>query len=101
LYLFAWVNMFPWLKFIFRRYIDMPYYWFYINNRDLGYRVFFNDIKLFYYGLSEYFSYLSLPSNLNYSFINWSLEDDNFLFSYRKSSIKNIIISSLEHDFKI
>jgi len=101
LYLFAWVNMFPWIKFIFRRYIDMPYYWFYINNRDLGYRVFFNDIKLFYYGLVEFFSYLTLQNNLNYSFINWSLEDDNFLFSYRKSSIKNIIISSLEHDFKI
>lgn len=100
LYLFAWVNMFPWLKFIFRRYMDMPYYWFYVNNRDLGYRVFFNDIKLFYYGLVESFSYSTLPNFLNYSFINWSLEDDNFLFSYRKSSIKNIIISSLEHDFK-
>ena len=100
LYLFAWVNMFPWLKFIFRRYIDTPYYWFYINNRDLSYRVFFNDIKLFYYGLVEYVSYLHLPGNLNYSFINWSLEDGNFLFSYRKSSIKNIILFALEHGFK-
>jgi hypothetical protein len=100
LYLFAWVNMFPWLKFILRRYIDMPYYWFYVNNRELGYRVFFNDIKLFYYGLSDLFSYITLVNVLNYSFINWSLDDDNFLFSYRKSSIKNIILTSLEHDFK-
>lgn len=100
LYLFAWVNMFPWLKFILRRYMDMPYYWFYVNNRDLGYRVFFNDIKLLYYGFVESFSYRTIPTFLNYSFINWSLEDDNFLFSYRKSSIKNIIIASLEHDFK-
>lgn len=100
LYLFAWVNMFPWLKFVLRRYIDMPYYWFYVNNRELGYRVFFNDIKLFYYGFSDLFSYTTLTNVLNYSFINWSLDDENFLFSYRKSSIKNIILTSLEHDFK-
>jgi hypothetical protein len=100
LYLFAWVNMFPWVKFILRRYIDMPYYWFYVNNRDLGYRVFFNDIKLFYYGVVEYFSYTTLPNFLSYNFINWSIEDENFLFSYRKSSIKNSILISLEHDFK-
>lgn len=98
LYLFAWVNMFPWLKFIMRRYIDMPYYWFYVNNRDLGYRVFFNDIKLFYYGLTDFLFYFSLNNPLNYSFIGWSLDDDNFLFSYRKASIKNLIITSLEHN---
>lgn len=101
LYLFAWVNMFPWLKFILRRYIDMSYYWFYINNRDLGYRIFFNDIKLFYYGFIENFSYKTLPNFLNYSFINWSIEDSDFLFSYRKSSIKNLIITTLEHNLKI
>ncbi len=100
LYLFAWVNMFPWVKFILRRYMDMPYYWFYINNRDLGYRVFFNDIKLFYYGLLEFLSFFKLDLVLNYSFLSWSVEDDNFLFSYRKASIKNIILNSLEYDFK-
>lgn len=99
LYLFAWVNMFPWLKFIMRRYIDMPYYWFYVNNRDIGYRVFFNDIKLFWYGLVDLYSNLHINSNLNYSFINWSSDDADFLFSYRKSSIKNIILTSLEHEF--
>ncbi len=78
----------------------MPYYWFYVNNRELGYRVFFSDIKLFYYGVVDFFQHLTLNFNLNYSFINWSLDDADFLFSYRKSSIKNLIIRSLEHSFK-
>lgn len=100
LYLFAWVTMFPWLKFVFRRYIDMPYYWFYVNNRDLGLRIFFNDIKLFYYGLTSLIPQIGYNHTLDYSFINWSVEDENFLHSYRKSSIKSLILNTLEHDFK-
>lgn len=100
LYLFAWVNMFPWIKFIMRRYIDMPYYWFYVNNREIGYRVFFNDMKLLWYGIVDLLSNLNLNNHLDYSFINWSVEDSDFLFSYRKTSIKNIILNSLEHEYQ-
>jgi hypothetical protein len=99
LYIFAWVGMYPWAKFIFRRYLDMPYFWFYINNRKLGYRIFFNDIVLLYYALADYFDFLNynnLKNLLNNSFFYWSLSnDDNLCASYRKSYVKNSIIYAL------
>jgi len=99
LYLFAWVIMFPWLKFIFRRYMDMPYYWFYVNNRELGTRVFFNDLNLLYYGLVDWFSsYKTFLSNFfDKSFFYWTLSNDDVVFSYRKSYIKNQIITLLNY----
>jgi len=98
LYLFAWVIMYPWLKFVLRRYLDMPYYWFYINNRELGYRIFFCDFKLFYYGLMDFvfYNYSNLINVFNMDFFYWSLlNEDNFCTAYRKSAIKNIILGAL------
>lgn len=101
LYLFVWVMMYPWLKFLFRRYMDMPYYWFYVNNRRLGYRVFFNDLSLIYYGIidSIKFSYYNaLEGVFNTSFFYWTLSNgDNFFSSYRKSVIKNLIVHTLSN----
>jgi hypothetical protein len=101
LYIFAWVNMYPWLKFIMRRYLDMPYYWFYVNNRKLGYRVFFNDMNLVYYGVVDSLSFVpyNFMSNLfNKSFFYWTLSNEDVLFtSFRKSHIKNLIINSLSN----
>lgn len=101
LYLFAWVHMYPWLKFIFRRYLEMPYFWFYVNTRRLGYRVFFNDIGLIYYGLLDYFDfsfYNSLNNMFSKSFFYWSTSDENNLnISHRKSYIKNAVVAALNN----
>jgi hypothetical protein len=101
LYLFAWVTMYPWVKFLLRRYLDVPYYWFYVNNRRLGYRVFFNDISLVYYGLLDYINYKvynNLANMFNTSFFYWTFSNEsNLCASYRKSSIKNIIIHTLSN----
>ncbi len=101
LYLFAWVNMYPWIKFILRRYLDMPYFWFYINTRRLGYRTFTNDINLVYYALIDYFDfsfYNSLSNIFNKSFFYWSVSDSNTLYSsFRKSYIKNHVIATLSN----
>lgn len=96
LYLFAWVMMFPWLKFLLRRYLDMPYYWFYVNNRRLGYRVFFNDICVYYYALSNFFYYhlIRFDNFIKFNFFYWSFEDD--YFATKKSFIKNVILNSLQ-----
>lgn len=93
LYLFSWVMMFPWLKFIFRKYLDMPYYWFYVNNRRLGYRVFFGDISAYYYGFSNFFSnfYYNFSNNFDYNFFYWSFENE--LFSFKKSFVKDFILA--------
>lgn len=98
LYLFAWVIMYPWLKFILRRYMDVPYYWFYVNNRELGYRIFFCDYKLFYYGLIDFvfYNYNGLTNVFNMDFFYWSaVNEDNNCTAYRKSAIKNVILTSL------
>lgn len=93
LYLFAWVTMFPWIKFILRKYLDMPYYWFYINNRRLGYRSFFNDISVYYYATVNFiYSVFSTHYNcFRISFFYWSLENE--FFSIKKNILKNFFIS--------
>ena len=93
LYIMSWIFMLPWLKFSFRRLYDNTLFWYFLNARDLGVRVFFNDIKLFIYSLFNnceclYSYYVS-------SFYYWisSSYQTGFL-QYRKSVIKDIIISN-------
>jgi len=45
--------MYPWFKYTVRKALDMPYFWFFVNNRKLGVFLFFNDIKLYYWGLLD------------------------------------------------
>jgi len=99
LYIFSWVYMYPWFKFFLRKFLDTPYYWFYINNRKLAFRIIFNDIKIIYYGLSRYYDYQNL-SFLN-KFTKTAFFEMKMVFSgnnyesYRKAIIKNRIIQSL------
>jgi hypothetical protein len=96
LYIFAWVFMYPWFKFFFRRFLDAPYYWFYINNRRLMFRIFFYDFKLIYYGVVSYKDHLNLTIFSNYNFYYFKISDitNNYEF-FRKNYIKNNIINSL------
>jgi len=43
----GWLYMYPWFKFVARKVLDVPYFWFFVNNRKLGAFLFFNDIKLY------------------------------------------------------
>lgn len=96
LYIFAWVFMYPWFKFFFRRFLDSPYYWFYINNRRLSFRVFFYDFKLLYYGILSYKDNLNLNMFYNYNFYYFKLSDSNNNYEFfKKNYIKNNIIITL------
>lgn len=101
LYIFAWVFMYPWFKFFFRKFLDMPYYWFYINNRRLGFRILFNDWKILLYSLDDYFNILKTFKLGNFkqsSFYYWnSLSVTNNFESYRKHVIRDRIINSLNN----
>jgi len=93
LYIFAWVFMYPWFKFFFRRFLDTPYYWFYINNRKLIFRIFFYDFKIIYYGLISYFNDKKL-NFFNYNdfyYFKLSNINNNYEF-FKKNYIKNKII---------
>ncbi len=52
-YFMGWLYMYPWFKFSARKVLDMPYFWFFVNNRKLGVFLFFNDIKLYCWGLLD------------------------------------------------
>jgi hypothetical protein len=71
LYLMSWLYMYPWLKFVIRPHMDVTYYWFFLNARHIGVRVFFNDIKLYYFTI---FSKLeNLESFFNFKFLGYKL----------------------------
>jgi hypothetical protein len=103
LYMFAWVFMYPWFKFFFRKFLDTPYYWFYINNRRLAFRVFFNDFKLIYYSFVDFFQFYKLnflEKFNNTPFYYWKLNNyDNNFESFRKHIIKDKIIQSLYRSY--
>jgi hypothetical protein len=95
IYMMSWAYMYPWLKFIVRKYLDVPYYWFYLNGRELGIRVFFTDLKLFFYGLID--RLLDFNLNLNrferYPFFYWINTSVLTGFDqYRKFVIRDSII---------
>jgi len=94
IYMMSWAYMYPWFKFVFRKYLDIPYYWFYLNGRDLGTRVFFTDLKLFYYGLSNrLFNNISELKIQRYPFFYWINCSPLTSYSqYRKSVIRDSII---------
>lgn len=98
IYIMSWAYMYPWLKFIFRKYLDVPYYWFYLNGRELGIRVFFTDLKLFFYGLTNKFLDASI-FNIKfekYPFYYWiSSSPLTDFYQYRKFVIRDSIIYNL------
>jgi hypothetical protein len=96
IYMMSWAYMYPWFKFVFRKYLDVPYYWFYLNGRDLGTRVFFTDLKLFYYGITNrLFSCLCNYKVQRYPFFYWINSSPFTSYNqYRKAIIRDTIITT-------
>lgn len=96
LYIFAWVFMYPWFKFFFRKFLDTPYYWFYVNNRKLGLRILFSDFKLIYYGIMSNFYELNFLKKFNTNpFYYWNLSNSTNNEIFRKHIIKERILKDL------
>jgi len=95
IYIMSWLYMYPWFKNIFRRGMDMPYFWFFINNRRFGFYLFVNDIKLYFFGFMDFFK--------NFFKINYIINSDSFYYwysssnflsntQYRKQNIRDVFI---------
>jgi len=96
LYIFSWVFMYPWFKFFFRFILSNPYYWFYINNKRIIFRIFFNDIKLYYLSILDSFFFLRSFYKFEYSFFYFKeVTFSNNFESCRKNIIKNIVLKRL------
>jgi hypothetical protein len=97
IYIMSWLYMYPWFKYVLRKTMDMPYYWFFVNNRKLAVFLFFNDIKLYWWGfLDSVFSFKNLNFFKNNSFFYWH-ESSNVLGNtqFRKHNIRDLFIRSI------
>lgn len=96
LYIMTWLFMYPWAKFILHRFIEMPYFWFYVNNRNIFYRVFFYDIRM----ILEYYLNINFLENFYFfkkkNFFYWISSDysTNFI-NFRKHTIRDMILNKL------
>lgn len=97
IYIMSWLYMYPWFKYVIRKTMDMPYYWFFVNNRKLAVFLFFNDIKLYWWGFLDFvFNSINLNSFKRNSFFYWnesSLGLGNTQF--RKHNIRDLFIRSV------
>jgi len=92
LYIMSWLYMIPWLKFSFRKFLSVPYYWFFTSFRNIGFRVFFYDIKLFFFSLTN-LNLSSYNTNFSKSFFYWNSYTlvDNFN-QYKGNMIRDYFI---------
>ena len=81
LYIMSWIYMYPWLKFYLRRYMDYSYYWFFIQTHKLGLKIFFNDIKLYYFSFCFFLE--------NFFYKNFFFTKFNFFYWNSNSSLVN------------
>jgi hypothetical protein len=98
IYVMSWLYMYPWLKSLLRRGMDMPYFWFFINNRRFGFYLFVNDIKLYLFGVADFFKNFISTDNVfsKFVFYYWH-NSSNFLMNtqYRKQNIRDLFILNL------
>ena len=95
LYIMTWLFMYPWFKFTFHKFLQMPYFWFYLNTHKIGFRIFIHDFKLIFYGIAENFNSFYKSFYLyNWNFFFWFVTTNDCTYSsFRKHTIRNYIIT--------
>ncbi len=101
IYFMSWLYMYPWFKYSARKAMDMPYFWFFVNNRKLGIFLFFNDIKLYWWGLLDLLHHLDVYTThfkkLSYFYWNESsLGIGNTQF--RKHNLRDLFIRNISNN---
>lgn len=96
LYVMTWLYMSPWLKFVFRKQLDVSYYWFFTNAKTVFLSFLLVDLKLFLTNFSSFFFTLYNWNSLNYSFFYWIEASTLVDFDqYRKHVIRDLLIRQL------
>lgn len=97
-YFMGWLYMYPWFKFVLRKALDMPYFWFFVNNRKLSVFLFFNDIKLYYWGVLDSLVHLD---RFNFFFKKTSYyywHESSIMLNntqFRKHNIRDLFIKNI------
>lgn len=99
LYIMSWLYMYPWLKIFARKYMDYSYFWFFTNSRRLGIRVFFTDLKLFFFtSYLNFFEIFKKKMFLESPFIYWLSSNYYTNFdAYRKHFIRDQLLTTLNY----
>ena len=96
-YVLGWLYMFPWIKYMAKKFLEAPYFWFYINNRRLFVYVFYNDIKIFYNNL--FFNFFNFHNHMKFNVFNFFYwHESSFITGYtqyRKNFIRDVFIKNL------
>ena len=99
IYIMSWLYMYPWFKYVVRKTMDMPYFWFFVNNRKFGLFLFFNDVKLYFFGVLELFNNCSWSNNFTVSNFYYWHESSTTLSNtqFRKHNIRDLFIRSISN----
>jgi hypothetical protein len=94
LYMFSWVYMYPWLKFLGRKNLDMPYYWFNLSFRRSALRVFIEDLYLHVCANIETFLNFIQPSGYTCTAIYyWYLSNSlGSVAGFRRSGLQESVL---------
>jgi len=98
-YLMSWAYMYPWFKFIWKKFLEMPYFWFYVNTRRMGFFIVFNDLELFFISIFGGFTTTHLINDYarhhytGFNFFYWHNSSDVTGYSqYKKNFIRDNFI---------
>ena len=99
IYIMSWLYMYPWFKYAVRKTMDMPYFWFFVNNRKFGLFLFFNDMKLYLFGVLELFNGGSWVNNFSVGNFYYWHESSTALSNtqFRKHNIRDLFIRSISN----
>lgn len=100
LFIMNWFVMIPWFKIYFRKFLDISYYWFYMNKQSLLIRIFFYDLKLFFNEIStDFFKQRFITFN-HFSFFYWIESTSRLILNQtKKHFIRNQILNNLVQKF--
>ena len=98
-YLLSWLYMYPWFKNVLRKSMDMPYFWFFVNNRKVGVYLFFNDLRLYFFGVADilfgvFDSFSGFKKNNFFYWNGSSISLNNTQF--RKHNIRDLFLLSVK-----
>ena len=100
LYIMNFLLMYPWVKFIVRRYYSSIYYWFFASPRKLFVRGFFYDARLYFYGLVNFLDNCFPIINFfkNYKFFYWNESSAFIGFNqYKRYFIRDLFLRIINY----
>ena len=89
-YIMNWLCLYSWFKWIFRRFFDQTYYWFFTSFRPLSLNITVNDIIVYTKNIVSY-NLKFLKNNYNYNFVYFFISNKSF---YGQSSYFKLYIKS-------